>query len=73
MTDADLLDFLRSAKADGLVRKEFGKTGLIFIKDNAQKDKHFLLDRDDNSVMRSIEQFEAIFEDAGYNILKEFE
>ena len=73
MTDTDLVDFLIKCKADGLKKNEDGKTGIIFIKDNACKDKYFKLDRDDFSVMRSEEHLDAIYKEAGFTIVSKFD
>ena len=46
-----------------------GKPGLVFVKENVAGNK-FIVDKDDNSIMRTEKQFSAIFQDAGYTILK---
>ena len=71
MTDNDLRDFLIRARTEGLNKTSDGRSGLIFVKENVAGSS-FILDRSDNSVMRTDEQFNAIFEDAGYTILKKF-
>ena len=71
MTDSDLAEWLVRAREDGLNRTEDGKTGLIFVKENVAGSS-FILDKSDNSVMRTDKQFHAIFEDAGYTITKQF-
>ena len=35
LTDIDLVEFFKKCKTDGLSKKDDGKTGLIFVKDNA--------------------------------------
>jgi len=44
------------------------KCGLLFVKENVSRDR-FLIDKQDNSVMRTKEQFDALFEDAGLEVL----
>ena len=70
LTDADLLDFLIRARENLEVSEEvnkFGvkKSGLMFVKENVNKDI-FLVDREDNSIMRTDKHFQALFEDAGF-------
>ena len=71
LTDPDLAEWLAKAKEGGLNRTEDGKTGLIFVKENVAGGQ-FILDKSDNSVMRTDRQFHAIFEDAGYTVMKQF-
>ena len=52
-------------------RTEDGKTGLIFVKENVSGGE-FILDKSDNSVMRTNKQFETIFQASGYTIMKQF-
>jgi hypothetical protein len=74
LTDSDLLDFLLRTKENLEVSEEVNasgvkKSGLLFVKENVNGDK-FLVDRVDNSIMRTNSHFEALFEDAGYQVLK---
>ena len=61
LTDNDIAEFLTRANREGLTKGENGKTGLIFVKENVHAGT-FLLDKSDNSVMRTHEQFQAIFQ-----------
>ena len=70
LTDADLHEFLVRTRenlevTDQVNAKGVKKSGLLFIKENVN-DGHFLIDRSDNSIMRTNRQFEAMFEDAGF-------
>ena len=66
LTDDDILSFLRKTKESGLSKSDDGKKqGLVFVKENVHGGS-FLLDKSDNSVMRTNEQFLALFEDAEY-------
>ena len=74
LTDSDLLDFLVRTRenlevCEEVTSKGVKKSGLLFVKENVNTDK-FLVDRSDNSIMRTNSHFEAIFEDAGFQILK---
>jgi len=74
ITDADLVEFFTRAKPHLTNSEELtaqGKSGLIFVKENVNAGK-FLIDREDNSIMRTEEHFRALFEEAGYQILKQF-
>ena len=72
LTDSDLHDFLVKTRQNGLeFNSETGKSGLIFVKENVAG-KKFILDRSDNSVMRTSSQFSEIFEGAGFTIVKQF-
>ncbi len=55
----------------GLTQGEGGKTGLIFIKENVHGNGTFLLDKSDNSVMRTNDHFMAIFQDLGFTVMQE--
>lgn len=61
LTDNDIAEFLQKTKEEGLSSSEDGKTGLIFIKENVHVGNTFLLDKSDNSVMRSNDLFVALF------------
>jgi hypothetical protein len=70
LTDSDLLDFLVRTRENLEISDEVNaqgvkKSGLLFVKENVNTDK-FLVDRSDNSIMRTNSHFEAIFEDAGF-------
>jgi hypothetical protein len=74
LTDSDLFDFLVRTRdnlelSDEVNAQGVKKSGLLFVKENVNTEK-FLVDRSDNSIMRTNSHFEAIFEDAGYQILK---
>ena len=71
LTDSDLSQFLIKTRESGLNRTSDGKTGLVFVKENVAG-ASFILDKSDNSVMRTDKQFLAIFEDAGYTVMKQF-
>ena len=73
MTDSDLVDFFKKCRMSGLKRTEDGKTGVIFVKDNACKDKQFTMDKQDFSVMRSEEHLDAIYKEAGFTIVSKFD
>ena len=74
LTDSDLLEFLVRTRenleiSDEVTAKGIKKSGLLFVKENVNQEK-FLVDRSDNSIMRTNSHFEAIFEDAGFQVLK---
>ena len=76
LTDADLVSFLKKANSHlkrTMVPSPLGgfKQGLLFVKENVHTD-NFLVDREDNSIMRTQQHFEAIFEDAGFRVLRQF-
>ena len=71
LTDNDIAEFLLKTKRDGLTRDESsGKTGLIFVKENVHGGT-FLLDKSDNSVMRTNDQFMALFQDTGFTVMQD--
>ena len=49
---------------------ENGKSGLLFVKENINNDGKTVIDRQDNSVMRSEKGFEAIFSEAHLRIVQ---
>ena len=67
------MDFLKKCKVDGLKKTDQGKSGLIFVKDNVCKEQSFAFDKVDKSIIRSEQQFDAIFADAGYTVIKKFD
>ena len=72
LTDADLLEYMTKTREHGLTKSEDGsKSGLIFVKENISGGSTFLLDKSDNSVMRTSAQFRTIFENAGYQVLQD--
>ena len=73
MTDEDLVDFFKKCRLEGLNKTEDDKTGIIFVKDNATKDKQFTMDKDDFSVMRTEEHLDAIYAEAGFTIVSKFD
>jgi len=73
LTDSDLHNFLVSSRenlevSDEVTSQGVRKCGLMFVKENINDEK-FLVDRTDNSIMRTNGHFEAMFEDAGFQIL----
>lgn len=61
LTDADLLDFLIRSRDNLEVSEEVmdsgaRKSGLLFVKENVNSDR-FLVDREDNSIMRTDKHF----------------
>ena len=60
LTDTDLMEFLIKTRETGLKVGENGKSGLVFVKENVAG-KQFIVDKDDNSIMRTEKQFSAIF------------
>jgi protein N-terminal methyltransferase len=70
LTDADLHDFLVRSR-DNLEDEIQSKRVLMFVKENVNDEK-FLIDRTDNSIMRTTKHFEAMFESAGLKILRQF-
>ena len=78
LTDEDIVDFLVNTKQQGLTRGRKTASGdqtsgLIFIKENTSDYSQFLLDKEQNAVWRNKRQLRAIFEFAGYKVLKETE
>ena len=70
LTDKDLHEFLVRTREHLEVSEEVNvkgvkKSGLLFVKENVNDEK-FLVDKSDNSIMRTNRQFEAMFEDAGF-------
>ena len=56
LTDSDLSQFLVKTRESSLNRTSDGKTGLVFVKENVAG-ASFILDKSDNSVMRTDKQF----------------
>ena len=48
------------------------ENSVLIAKENVH-DESFYVDKDDNSVVRSIKIFEEIFEEAGFMVVKRFE
>lgn len=69
LTDRDLLLFLK-ATASHLEKTDDGRSGLLFVKENVCPGQ-FLVDTQDHSVMRTCEQFEALFEAAGLVVVSQ--
>ena len=70
LTDSDLHNFLVRSRenlevSDEVTTQGVRKCGLMFVKENINDEK-FLVDRTDNSIMRTNGHFEAMFEDAGF-------
>jgi len=64
--DTDLINAISKCR-DNLTRKN-GKTGLIFIKENANR-AGALLDKSDNSIARSEFYFKVIFDTCGLKVI----
>ena len=62
LTDADLLSFLQRASQNLKSKKD--RQGLIFVKENVHESR-VLVDREDNSIMRTEAHFEHLFREAG--------
>jgi protein N-terminal methyltransferase len=43
----------------------------MFVKENVES-QQFLIDKDDNSIMRTEKHFSTMFEEAGFQILSQF-
>ena len=72
LTDDDCFKFLAKARDSLEVCTENpNKQGLLFVKENVAADE-FIVDKDDNSIMRTEKHFSAMFEEAGYTILTQF-
>ena len=69
LTDADLLSFLQRA-GSGLKTTAKG-TGLLFVKENVHEER-IVVDREDNSLMRTEKHFEHLFSEAGFLVLSKF-
>ena len=69
LTDEDLLSFLERTRKN--LEQKGSKTGLLFVKENVHEGT-FLLDKDDNSIMRTTDHFKALFQEAGFKILDQF-
>jgi len=68
LTDEDLIKALKESADHLSISEVTGQSGLIFIKENV-KNKGFYVDKEDNSLIRSIDYFNKIFEAAGLEIL----
>ena len=71
LTDEDMLRALQASASNLTISPSTGHSGLIFVKDNVMHTAGFELDRLDNSIVRSIEQYRAVFAAAGLEILYE--
>jgi len=72
LLDEDCLNFLKKAR-DCLNERKGDKSGLLFIKENVVTlDDHFIIDKDDNSIMRTEPHFQELFERAGLEIITSF-
>ena len=69
LTDQDLLHFLTKTRL--ALKQTPPKSGLLFVKENVHMDG-FLIDKDDCSIMRTTEHFVVLFEQAGFEVLKQF-
>lgn len=66
LIDSDLVALLKRAKA------ALAPHGIIVIKENhTRSGSGFYIDKDDNSITRSITHFKSIFEAAGLTLIKE--
>ena len=68
LTDDDLIAALKESADHLTTHPETGHSGLIFVKENV-KNRDFVVDKDDNSVIRSVIYFNKIFEAAGLEII----
>lgn len=68
LTDEDLIKALKDSADHLTVDPETGRSGLIFVKENV-KNNGFVVDKDDNSVIRSVVYFNQIFEASGLEIM----
>jgi protein N-terminal methyltransferase len=72
LLDEDCLNFLKKAR-DCLAERKCEKSGLLFIKENVVTlDDHFIVDKNDNSIMRTEPHFQELFERAGLEIITSF-
>ena len=63
LTDDDLIKALKDCMANLTISEETGQSGLIIVKDNVKDTGVTMhLDREDNSVTRSIEHYNALFD-----------
>ena len=66
LTDEDLIKGLLDCIDALTINEETGESGLIIVKDNVKDaGKDMRLDREDNSVTRSIEHYNNLFESVG--------
>ena len=63
LTDADCINYLRRC------RQALTPTGVICIKENVSLKGQFLVDNDDNSVTRTLDQYKSLFSAAGLKIV----
>lgn len=63
LTDADCLSYLRRC------RTALTATGVVCIKENVALKGQFLVDTDDNSVTRTLEQYKSLFNAAGLKVV----
>ena len=68
LTDDDLIASLKESAEHLTTHPETGHSGLIFVKENVTI-IDFVVNKDDNSVIRSIIYFNKIFEAAGLEII----
>ena len=68
LTDDDLIKALMNCRQNLTFDQETGKSGLIFVKENVASTGGWF-DREDNSIIRSPNYFEAIFKTCGFEIL----
>lgn len=67
LTDKDLLAFLHKTRQN-LTPAIDSKSGLLFVKENVSDEA--ILDNQDNSVMRTEKQFEALFSDSNFRVVQ---
>ena len=68
LTDEDLVQSLQKCVDNLTIDEETGKSGLIVVKENV-KDIGLCVDREDNSVIRSIVHFNLIYAKVGLTVL----
>ena len=68
LTDDDLIKALVNCRNNLTEKQETGKGGIIVVKENI-KSTSAHLDKEDNSVIRSVEYFNAIYASAGLEVI----
>lgn len=63
LTDADCVAYLERCK------RSLSGSGVICVKENVALKGQFLVDKDDNSVTRTLDQYKALFKTAGLQIV----
>ena len=68
LTDEDLIKALKTSADNLTIDEKTGHSGLIYVKENV-KNSDFIVDKEDNSVIRSAVYFNKIFEAAGLEVI----